>query len=401
MIEKLKKHIKNGNCYTGVEYVEHDNNILELHCTQISRKKGALEIMNSFTFKTITEFSSKIKKGTPLYLVVNTPHVISKIVKKRMDNDLATINNAFPTINLDAFYYEITSFGSQTMVAICRKEHITEVLDSFLDKKHEIVGFSLAFQQLYRTESFINKSIIKLPYTTLNKETYQIFSKEKNKPSIEEYDINGVTIKNTFLLSFSAALSQFFQGPLLASNFIEKIDYLKNEYYQKRFFKLFSKAFGIFILSLLLVNFLFFNHYFQKIEALEQTTAINASNKEKLLKLSELVLKKEKLVDDVVSSSSSRSSMYLDQIASLLPNTLLLSSMNYQPVESKIKKNEAILFKLNVLEIEGYSKNDNDFSKWTEAIEKLNWVQEVAIENYGFENKTTSFFKIAIQVINE
>ncbi len=399
MLERVKKYIKDGNCYTGVEYVERDS-ILNLYCTQLSKKRDELDVTAFFAINTITELSLKLKKDTSLFLVINTSQVLSKIIEKKETDDLTTINSAFPNIELDTFYYEITSFGENLMIAICRKEHVDDILSAFSEKKQQIIGFSLAFQQLYQVEKFIDQTVIKLPEAILNREDKRISINNANENNIE-YNINGSIVKNTFLVSFSSALTHFLNGSSLASNFIEKTSYLKSEYYQKRFFQLYSKSFGITILGLLLINFFFFNHYFQKVEKLKETAEVNTSNKEKLLELSEIVLKKEKLIDDVVSSSSSKSSMYLDQIASLLPSTLLLSSMDYQPIESKIKKNETILFDVNSIHIKGQAKDNEDFSKWIEAVEKLDWVSRLDVTGYGYENKSTSSFIVLINIENE
>ncbi|NAS32041.1 hypothetical protein GTQ40_13730 [Flavobacteriaceae bacterium R38] len=397
MFNTIRKHIKDGNVFTGVEYLsEHD--IHKLFCVQLSKKKNELHLINTCKTETVEELSLQLKKNHPLFITINTSQVISKFVAAKTDNELAIVHKAFPNIDLDDFYYEISSIKNNSLISICRKEQVDTVLAAFIAKKMEIIGFSLAFHQIYQVEKFIDDDII-FSNKVLVKNEDTVFTDAKNADAV--YNINGIEVQSDFILSFSAALTHFLNGPVLGSNFRERIITLKNEFYQKRFFHLFSKSFGMILLGVLLINFFFFNHYFQKVEELKQTIAINSSNKEKLLKLDEVVSKKEKLVNDIISSSSSRSSMYLDQTASLLPETLLLTGMNYQPIQKKIKKDKPILFETDVLEIEGHARDSGDFSEWIETIEKLKWVSELSVEGYGYENSSTSSFKVVISIENE
>jgi len=398
MLNTIKKHIKDGNVFTGVEYIT-KNNTSKLLCTQLSKKKNELYVLSFFEAATLDKLSDQIKKSQPLFINIHTDQVVSKFISVETDNEQIIVNKAFPNIDVDNFYYEISSFKNITLVSICRKEEVDTILDAIVSKNIEIIGFSLAFHQIQQVETFIENNEIILSNKTLVKseETISITSKETEMA----YNINGIQVESIFLLSFSSALAHFLDNSVPISNFKEKFIYFKNEFYQKRFFNLFSKSLAVVILGVLLSNFLFFNHYFQKVEDLKQTTEINSSNKEKLLKLSDAVNKKEKLVDDIIGTVSSKSSMYLDQVASLLPETLQLTEMNYQPVEKKIKKDQAIVFNNNTLKIEGLAKNSDDFSEWSETLEKLEWVSKLDVTGYGYENNSTSLFKVLIRINDE
>ncbi|EDP94149.1 hypothetical protein KAOT1_04742, partial [Kordia algicida OT-1] len=170
---------------------------------------------------------------------------------------------------------------------------------------------------------------------------------------------------------------------------------------QQRFFSQFS-MFGLgFVLFLLLINFFVFNSYYSTVEEMKQTAAVNSNQKEKLLTLKTLVEQKQKTVDDILKKSSSKSSYYIDAIATSLPNTLQLSALKYQPLTKRIKKNNPIQLKKEELIISGISTDSDLFSDWIQKIESLDWVVAVTVADYGAVSKNNSEFTLKIELSDE
>ena len=170
---------------------------------------------------------------------------------------------------------------------------------------------------------------------------------------------------------------------------------LISSYKQSRFFNEFLKYSLIFFLSLLLVNFLLFNHYHSKVNELREVTQINADSKELILELREDVSKKENMVDNMLKSSSSKSSFYVNAIMQSLPNSILLSEVNYQPLIKRIKADKPIEINKRVLLISGSSNHSESFSNWIAQLETLDWIKKINI-NYGEGDTLVSNFRLNI-----
>ena len=171
---------------------------------------------------------------------------------------------------------------------------------------------------------------------------------KKGLLSSENYDVNGSSVSNDQLLSFSGALQPILKNISTNTNFSIEKRRLEDSYKQTRFFNLFIKFGGLFVLGLLLINFFFFNHYFDSVNELEQVSEINQVTKNQIIILNETVSKKQKMVDDLLKSNGSKSSFYSHTIIQSLPKTILLSDYHYQPLLRRIKE-DTLLKSLKIL----------------------------------------------------
>ena len=157
----------------------------------------------------------------------------------------------------------------------------------------------------------------------------------------------------------------------------------------------------MFILGLLLVNFVFFNHYFNKVNELKQVYEINQTSKSQIIKLNESVSKKQKMVDDLLKSNDSKTSFYSNQIMKSLPFSILLSEFNYQPLLKRIKTEKEIELENNIITVSGTSSDSEVFSSWINKLEQKNWITKVDIIDYGSTSSNTSDFIIKIVLTDE
>ena len=398
MLKNLLTYLKEGNIFNAVEVQDKNT----YHFISVKRKNNELDIVNVNSFESPGQITEFIPKNTPVFLIINTEHILTKIVNDQKGEGLTVVNKAFPNLKMDDFSFETFQSGENSIVSICRKDEIHTLLKNFEEHKIGISGFSLGVSQIHNVLPFIDKNEVQLNnhlVTTIDTGIDSIKINETG--TAKEYNVNGMEVSGKYLLGFSGILGSILQQNTFTSNFSTVNSALKEEFLNKRFFNLFSKAALVFLLSILLINFLVFNHYFSKSEQLTQTSEVNKINKEKLLKLDAQVRSKEKMAEDVLSASSSRASFYIDQIASVMPATLLLNELNYQPVKKQIKDGEAIEFDKDVILISGTSSNSDDFSHWVETMEKFEWTGTVAIKDYDYTSKSSSLFTLLIKISHE
>lgn len=398
MIKNVQNNITYGKLFSAVEHIVTQQNP-QINFLTFKRQKGEFVIEGEGNYSELIELSKFLKRGQHLFLIVNNEHVLSKSVNGKLDNQKA-VHSAFPNLNVDEFYYESYQNESDTLVSICRKDYVDKIIQEYQNNKINIIGFSLGNIIASHILPYIDKSEIQTSNALLSINNQKI-TDFKNIENIQEqsYDINGLKIKNSSILGLAGILSYYTNQSLTQTNFSDKIALLQSNFKQKRIFDLSLKICLGFIFTLLLVNFLVFSNYQDKINVLTAEIAVNENSKEKFLDLKDKVDKKKKIVDEISNSTNSKVSSYLDKIGATVPKTVLLSQVHYQPLLKNIKKENKIKYDKDEIFVKGFASKGDDFSKWIASLEKEEWIQTITVLNYGTgkKNNTEFSFKISLR----
>ncbi len=401
MFEYLKSYLLYGNQFCGVEHTTNNDEPI-IYASVLKKTKKAVDISEVFTLPSIKDLTERLSKKQHVFLIVNNDHVLTKTIKSEQTDDLKLVNKAFPNINASDFYYEILKQDTNYFVSICRQSYVDGLIESYTENGLYILNFSLGNSILTNIIKYIDDPIIFTSNTAIANNNGFITSIDFNSTiQKEQYNINGLTTLNSHVLSLSGALSPILNSYQSVVNYKNQRNNLASTYKQIRFFNQFFKISLIFILGVLLVNFLFFNFYFEKVEALNETSQINQAAKEKIVKLNETVSKLQKTTDDMLKSSSSKSSFYINTIVNSLPESILLSEINYQPLEKKIKKDKTILLRKNTIIVSGDSNSSLLYSEWISTLENMDWVNNIEVLDYSDVKTTVSHFSIKINMTDD
>ncbi|WP_417859365.1 hypothetical protein [Xanthomarina gelatinilytica] len=399
MIGKLKQYFLFGNIYYGAEHAVVDNKETIL-LFALKKKKRQLDIHFHKKLDSLDNISIQIPKGVGISLVINNDKVLSKKVLFSKDEDSKIIQNAYPNINIHEFYYDILKQKNACFITICRKEYVDTLIEDYRKKNLYIIHVSFGNHVLNNIREFIGSNEV---YTTnalveIDKEGLnEIFKQSDVK--IKEYDINGLKVANAFLLSFAAILNVILPKKKNGySNFDSNHHVLLTDFQQQRFFSQFLKVGLLFFLIILFINFFIFNHYFNKVSELRQTSQVNETSKQQLISLKENVDKKEKFINDILKSESSKSSFYTNAIMVSLPESISISEFNFQPLIKRIKAEKPIEYEPNILLLKGVSTIKNEISHWISELEVLDWVEKIVITDYSESNKTFTDFSLNITI---
>jgi len=376
MLDKFKSYLQFGNRFCGIEHTTKNGEEL-IVATLLKKHKNQIDFEDSFEASSIKEIINFLPKRQHITLAINNANVITKTIK------IEQSKNSF--------------------VSICRKEYIDNLIEEYTKANVPIINFSLgnmivsSISKFAKNEEKLTSSNALIPIE--NKEILDI---EKTEIESEnKLDINGLTVTNIQLLSFSGALNTVLKEDNTSTNYDDQKQFLKNEYNNTRIFNQFLKFGGLFLLGLFLVNFLFFNHYFNNVNTLQQASQINLSAKEKVVTLNESVNKTKEMVDNMLKSNSSKSSFYTNAIIQSLPSSILLSEVNYQPLIKRIKADKIIELEHNIILVSGDSNSSESFSKWINDLEINNWIDSIEIIEYSDVSKSKSVFSIKIKMIND
>jgi hypothetical protein len=391
MLRNFLKYFKYGIIYAAIEH-QNDDEKEQLALLVLKKKKNEFRVENQKLLGSIKEVEETIPKNQHLYLVVNNNQVLSKSINKELSADKA-LQKSFPTIRISDFYYELIQLKEKTLVSICRKDYIHKLIDEYTNENLNIIGFTLGNNSIVHLLPFIENNFILTSNASFVKNNDELISyASQAKKDSNLYSINGLEITNNYILPLASILSYFTNAEFLTNNFQGFNESIKKQYSQKRFFNIGLKTgLGVLFISLL-INFLIFDYFNKKITNLSHKAQINQSYKEQLLLLNNTIGKKKKMVDDIVNSSTSKTSLYFDKIGATVPGSILLISMNYQPFSAALEKEKNIVLNSKTIIIKGTSSSGIDFTNWVKVFENSDWIGSIEIIDYGIgKGKNTSF----------
>jgi hypothetical protein len=401
MKEDLLSYLKFGNRFCSVE-VAQENAENRYYGIILKKKRKELDIEISFSVNNIELLKTHIPKSKPITLVINTDSVLTKKVQGKTIVQEQLVHRAFPNIKIEEFYFETITQDENHFISICRKSYVDDLLEVFSSCGFVIINFTLGNLITSSISSFIGKNDIHTSNRLISIEDSQIID-ISSEPITQEvtYSINGLEVKNHFVLGFAAALKLLLKNTIIKSSFTDRKAKLNTDFQQKQFANQFLKIGLIFLFVALLINFLTFNHYYNEVNALRETAQILESSKAKMLSINEKVEKTEKMVEDVLQSSASKSSFYVDVIINNLPESILLKELNYQPLLKKIKEDKIIENHKNIIIISGESTNSLEFSQWISKLENFEWIASVEILSFEDLSKSSSSFTIKLNMRND
>lgn len=395
MLNKFLTYLQYGNRFCGLEHTSKSSN-KSITVSVLKQSKKELNLESTFHASSIEEVSKNLSKNQHAVLVINDENVLSKTINSEQNESLKLVYKAFPNINLEDFYFEIVSEATSHFISICRKDYVDALIISYSEDNIHIISFSIGNSIISNIKSFTNNEQIQTSNSIVTIENQQITGINKADVGYENYDINGLKISNQELLSFSGALQTVIKNDITVTNYRDKKNNLLTEFNQIQFFNQFLKFAGLFILGLLLINFFYFNHYFNQVNNLKQVSEINESTKQKIVGLDVLVSKKQKMVDDLLKSKGSKTSYFTNSIMQSLPETLLISEFNFQPLQKRIKDGKLIELDEHIIIISGSSNDSSIFSKWISQLEHMEWIEHIDIIDYGSVSGSVSDFEIKI-----
>lgn len=401
MFDTIKTYLTYGNRFCGLELGTKEGEEIA-YVTNTKKSKQQVDLDETFQIKGQNDVFKKLNKNTPVYLVINNDQILFKEVPNVGDDVSKKIDLAFPNINLEDFYFELVDQNSKSFVAICRKAYVGQVMNEFVQRQIPVVNVSLGQGLCTTMSKYLDNGSVQSSNANVFIEDNIISKIEPIVNSvIQKYNINGIEISNFDFLSFCGALLIIRDNYHPASNLDQLKEQLKSSYIQKRWFKQGFRIALFTILGVLLINFMVFNHYFNSVNTLKETVLVNEATKQNMLVLNDEVSKLQKKVEDMFRNGSSKSSWYINQLVQSLPETVMLSVLNYQPLSKKIRLNQPILTENNVINVLGESSDSNKFSLWMAQLETMPWIEKVEIANYQDVAKERSEFQIKIRMAND
>ncbi|MEO1010896.1 MAG: hypothetical protein AAFX53_06285 [Bacteroidota bacterium] len=397
MLHRLRTYLEKRSTYFALEISETGGKE-SLYLIKLKKNDNELVIAQNMVMERLDELPFLLKKNQPLFLCINTSKILTKKVEGTPNkNPEAIINTAFPNLELNSFYYEVIPQKSDCIISIVKKECMDGLLAQLRELKIIPYRISLGISSIRSALPYLERDTISVSNRKLALEDGAI--KTISSIAIQEehlYRFNGLNLPNGFLLPFSSLLDH-----------LSKVDYItnfegicKNLQWELKNLRIFNQTLKfalIFFVVLLLVNFLVYDSYREKVSDLSTAMAANSSQKKELALLGNILKKKQERVETLNKTSNSRATYYLDLLARRIPKSILLNQINYQPLFKPIRDAKPIELGERTILVSGISKNTDHFSSWIAQLEQCEWIERVETLDYDYITKGSSNFELEIK----
>ncbi len=401
MIGALKTYFEKGKIFHGIE-VYGTESTRKFQFLEAQVKSKELVVSLQCEVDSLSGLQKVTQSAIPLYAVYNSDEVITKIAPQNSTlKGRAAVEQLFPGLNFENFYYQIAQLKGRQVVCIAKKDVVETFLADLKEKKLQVVGLSLGLCSMEYVLNHLNQEIVythseKIVFNASAGEGLSISKSEAHSPVL--YNISGLDIESKFLLPFSGILNFLSPTSDGNTNFDDAVQNLQSKFKNERIFNLLLRTSLVFVLLLLLSNFLVFNSYFSKVEAARGKLAIDNEARKSLTIARDRIVEKERKVEAVLATTNSRTSFYLDRLAASVPHNILLSELQYQPLKKPVQMSKPIALDSHILLLIGTCSRSDAFSQWIRQLEAFEWVKVIETMDYDYKNSTSSTFKIKIHV---
>ncbi len=391
---------------TGIEITLLPDGKLLIHTgTLISEKNRAKKEKENSNIQSIDELVQKIGINIPVSIVINGMGVLVKKTDEGFtENNM--LSSILPNVNPSDFYYQLTGSKPNTFISIARKETVHSLLDQLAAKGFKILQFTLGFAPIHNIVPFWkpeNKQPLETGLFSLQTDNQLQLTGflQKAEPTTDRFSLTEFQVANQYvhgstLLAFSAALS------LIADDLTkpapiesETIKLARKEYRNYKYFKIAGWTVLTSILLILLINFLFFNYYFEHNKELQ---AFQLVSQEQIIqhKKAQLQLKnKELFLEKSGWLKKGKFSFYADRIASLTPANTTLTSLAVFPVKGMaVSDYGAFQNRRDTIQVNGICNDPVELNQYINNLKLINEFREVSIRDYHIkkEDETGIFF---------
>jgi hypothetical protein len=397
MIESLITYLKYGLFFCSIEIISTLEEDFFIKGIITKKKGGEFKNISFFTAKNFLDFSKKLPKLQHCFLQINSQEVLVKSLEGKI-NEIDALKQAFPEINYQDFFYEIVYSSQSTIISICRKKYISQLIELAQKNSINIIGFNLGFSSFINLIPLVENPIIETPRFKFILKNNQIISFEENFDyKNNTYIIEDIPIKGEYLISLSGIFNYVIKNETL-NNFKDLQGLLKKEFFEKYFLRKGISLGVILLLTSLLINFFIFNDIFSDLQQKEKELQIKRTEKQNFYKKSKSIREKEKNVKYILNSRNSISSFFINKIITVKPQSILLNELVYNPLKGKLIEEKNIDYIGDTIVIKGEINNLNDFSQWIEILENFEWTNNVLVDNFGSSINGKFNFIITIHI---
>lgn len=392
MIEKILKykHIIFRRSFTLIDVVFGDAN--RYNVLFVNKKGDELFIDDCVLDLDFETLSKKINKNSPILLHFSGKGIISKKLSSKSNYLKEILFNSPP---LDFYIYEL-NHNNINFVSVVRRDLANRVFNDFSKEGFIIIDYSLGpfigalYKNISKEASYFSQNYL------LNFKDEELIDFEESKAiGTKTYALGDEVINNNQIPLFSSLINCLYpnenvnyDNSFLRSNTLE----LK----RKRIFNILGISILVFFLTSLISSFMIINYYNDKYLSYEEQLYYLNDTFADVKKLESDIIDKKAIINESGVLSKQFISFYLFEIGKSVPEDVIISELDFNPIIKKIKEGEPLKIKKQVMEISGISESSKTMNDWVKKLKNIDWIEHIEITNFSKNRKNDLEFELEI-----
>lgn len=405
LTNKLKQNII-GNTTIGLQINIADDGSISCSYVLMRKDKSSLIIEEKEMNIDLDSFCKKFTQKHPIFINIDGKGIISKTSSYDKDDEddyNSLIHNVIPNAKIEDFYFQhIPTSETEIIISVARKDLVDNIITEIEKSKCFIYNITLGFICINTLNGILDEETVSIPNWEIQKSENGIISyTKKQDSSVSFYSIGEEKIEASYVLPYASALS-FYTGNTSLGN-ISTVNYSKaDDFFYLNAIKKGGIAVISLVLLLLVINYLLFDNFYNKRQALEKESMQNEMLLKKLERLQTQLDKKKKVLSTVGNTGFTKFSFYADRIAMSVPTKMKLSQINLAPLSRRIKQEKAIKYDTEKIDIAGTVSTSTILYDWIELLRDESWVEKVVISNYSHNTeKNIGEFQLKLIIENK
>lgn len=390
---------------TGVGLSIGRNGELRVAACSVQKKKNELLIGKKLTG---LDDLRRLPEYLPAKALISLNISGKGVIHKRIDRLEAITTENFgqllPNADIQDFFVQHFSSMSYSFVSVIRKDEGQKWLGKLEELGFQTVMLSLGPFPVFHLSKQLNVYGEELVFgghviTRDEEQQWQTYAYAEDATAPFPLNVDLETLDEALLIPYASAFQVVLQNrldPVKAD--AEGIDLAMETQIGKKKFRLFGLFLLGFFLLILSVNAFVFSSLFAENNELEARVSISQQNIADMSGVDGQVREKEALLRKFGWDKGANKTMFIDRIASILPDELTLDEINVNPVDPAASRKEKNLqFKDGSIWVSGHSAGILAVNEWVARVRIMPWVKSCAVQNFSVNReKNTGQFTVII-----
>lgn len=401
MLAHLFKILAHFNEVSGLQAHFLQDGSVRFNLTVIKKQKEMVNLVMKQEDLTYEALVPLLKKENPVSLCVTGKGVLVRKISGTSNDESELLKSIFPNAREDEFVVDRIEGINNTFLSVIRKEPVNELVEKFkkdgiyVTHIHPGPGACANLIPLLNDKNKIQTGIYSVEVVSGKVSDITLSS----APG-EDILIGEELIPAQNLLSFAVGF-QTLIGADREEN--DNVSLIREEWSDKTVFKKMSVGILTLIGAIVFINLGCFFYLSGQNQQLSASSSLIIDEVNFLESIEQEVKEKEAFLGQAGWLSFSRASFFSDRLAATVPEEVTLTELAIHPVDEQASKNEKkLVVKNGEIIIKGSCKNPVVLNPWIKKLKELEWVKDVASQNYSYDHKKRAgTFSIRLEVKDE
>lgn len=392
MLTKIADSLFKIRSVVGMEIILLPDEQVEYNYVQLSRKgKLIVTESNGLGIGNLRQVQEVIDNNVPIWLSLSGRGILHKKIKQASGDVKHSLLSIFPNVKPDDFYIQRYVVGQDIIFSIVRKKTLDEILNFFKQNKLAVIGVCLGpfsvdklfpVMELESDNLLIGSHLIRFENNHIIE--YNFLSQKYQDRS---FKVDSEYMPEAMLVAYSVSLQALAIKNTISLD-VEELIRSKDELINKKVFEVLGVTALLIFFVALLANFILFNYYNHRYVELSSNYSEYSTFKTDFDSINKEIERKETFLLEADWMRPSQISLYADRIGESVPSSIVLKEMSVNPLDNGLTRTQKKhVFLFNRIILSGICNRPTDLNSWIQSIKIMNWVSEVEIRNYTYDDK--------------